>query len=294
MNKKNIFLILSLLLTRPSFCLTHDGALKLETPHLQIPEPEDDGRVQTLNKTGAMASKINEVQKRFFDHIKSGDKTILEIGGAYGNILHKAAQNYSFNRYVFADLDAGHVYFAAKGIEDLHHKSKIPLATKAKIDYQVLDFTKDLDTSIKKVDVILASRVFHFFNPEQMDIALNNIKKLLRPGGKVFIYGTTPYVKRYEKFIPEYEKRLKNKEKYPGFVDSLEPYLNTEATSLSQQKNISPKPFMFLDEKVLTNLFKDFSFKIIEAKKIPLNYESKAWQLDGREAVLFIAESPSL
>ena len=158
---------------------------------------------------------------------------------------------------------------------------------------KVKDFTKDLGPNVKKADVILASRVFHFFNPEQMDTALKNIKNILRPGGRVFIYGTTPYVKRYEKFIPEYEARLKNKEKYPGFVRSLAKYLNKEATSISQQKSISPKPFMFLDEKVLTRLFEEFSFKIIAAKKIPLNYKSEAWQLDGREAVLFEAEAPT-
>ena len=51
---------------------------------------------------------------------------------------------------------------------------------------------------------------------------------------------------------------------------------------------------MFLDEHVLTRLFEGLGFEVVEAKKIGLNYESKAWQLDGREAVYFEAMVPKV
>jgi hypothetical protein len=47
---------------------------------------------------------------------------------------------------------------------------------------------------------------------------------------------------------------------------------------------------MFLDPIVLTREFEKAGFNVKVSKTVPLEYQSKIWQLDGREDVVLIAE----
>lgn len=141
-------------------------------------------------------------------------------------------------------------------------------------------------------DAILVGRVLHFLNPDQLNTAVNHLFLLLKSGGRIFIVAITPYVKRFEKFIPEYEKRVTEGQENPGFVYSLFPYVNSEVTTSEQIKNISDGSFFFLDDHVLRSIFEKNGFIVKECKLMPLSYKSKSWTCDGRENVILIAEKP--
>ena len=132
----------------------------------------------------------------------------------------------------------------------------------------------------------------HYLTPEQLEVTAKHLFLLLKPAGRIFVVAITPYVKRYESFIPEYERRVGAGEKNPGFVQSLQPYLNRDVTTESQCKNITDDPFFFLDDKVLRSVFEKNGFRVIESTMKPLSYVSTSWALDGRENVILIAEKP--
>ncbi|WP_341748934.1 class I SAM-dependent methyltransferase [Candidatus Tisiphia endosymbiont of Sialis lutaria] len=250
------------------------------------PKEDDDGRIQTLNKRGAMSPQLDEVTKKFIEFSKN--RMVLEIGGAYGKAMMETLKKQHNVTYHLNDLDERHLFIAAHNIETL----KLNQSTLDKIKFISGDITSNLEIH-DKYDAILIARVLHFFSPEQLDKAVANIFNLLKDGGRVYAIAITPYVKRYERFIPEYEKRVLNKEPFPGYVQSVKNWLNTSVTSSNQLVSINDEAFMFMDQNVLTTIFKKHNFRIIECKIAGLKYKSKTWSLDGRETVILIAEKLS-
>ncbi len=265
---------------------TFDQAIEQYTKlDLKQPVPEEDGRIQTLNRKGAMSPQLDEATTQFIEF--SQDKKVLEVGGAYGKVMIQVLKKYPNTVYHLNDLDPRHLFIAA------HQAKEYNLADKAlkNIKFFAFDITSPLQIQ-ERYDAILMARVLHFFSPTQLDAAISNIFHLLKPKGRVYVIAITPYVKRYESFIPEYEKRVLSQQEYPGYVDSLEVWLNKPATTPSQQAVISDEPFMFLDDNVLRKVFQKHGFNIITCKMVGLSYVSSSWSLDGRENVILIAEKP--
>jgi len=280
-----IILVLSLFISFQAHAKTYslsEALAEYTKRGLVQPQPQDDGRIQTLNRKGATSPALDEATTEFIKFAKG--KKVLEIGGAYGQVMIETLGKYKDTAYHLNDLHADHLFIAAHNLEEAH------LGIKAKnIEFIEGDIANGLGLK-GKYDAILVARVLHFFDPEQLDAAIGNIKELLKSGGRVFVIAITPYVKRYDKFIPEYERRLAKNEEYPGYVKSLYDWVNKDVTSKSQLATISPEPFMFLDDVVLHQLFKKHGYKIISCKLLPLGYKSASWSLDGRENVVLVAE----
>jgi SAM-dependent methyltransferase len=251
--------------------------------NLELPKKEPDGRVQTLNKKGAASPAFEEATREFL--IFSKGKKVLEIGGGYGFVAAEALKLSPQTIYHLNDIDERHLFIAGHYI----CSQNIPSENLKNITFKQFDIT--ISTPQEKYDAILIARVFHFLNPEQMEKSIKFLSKSLNPHGRVYLVAITPYVKKFQKFIPEYEKRIKNDAPYPGYVLSLMDWLEEDLSCDKKQRdNLSPEPFLFLDEKVLSSLFQKNNFKILKCEKTPICYHSDVWSLDGRENVILIAE----
>ncbi len=261
----------------------HDALKQYKEQNLLMPIAESDGRVQTLNKMGAMSPVLDKASLNFIEFSKN--KKVLEIGGGYGFMMGKVLEKYPDVIYHMNDLDKRHIFIAAHNISTFN------------ITPKTLDNIKFIAGDISEIeiedkyDAILVARVLHFMNPEKLNKTVSKLYNLLKPNGRVYVIAITPYVKRYQKFIKEYEDRLnKGDLLYPGYVTSLRDWLNIESISSSQNAAISNEPFMFLDVKVMNRLFSDNNFKVILCETAGLGYQSESWSLDGRENVILIAE----
>lgn len=67
-------------------------------------------------------------------------------------------------------------------------------------------------------DAILVCRVLHFFTGDKIEQALKKMANLLKSGGKLFIVCETPFLKNWQRFVPEYEKRVAKKIEWPGEI----------------------------------------------------------------------------
>ena len=254
--------------------------------NLQIPKPEKDGWIKTLNEKGSMSAGFDKATQKFIDFSKN--KKVLEIGGAYGTVMREVLKRYPRTIYHFNDLDARHLFIAAY----LLKSDQLDEKALNNIRLMCFDVTVPLK-ACETYDAILAARVLHFFSPTQTKMALENFFSLLNPGGRIYVIATTPYARRYKSFIGEYERRLlEGTDDYPGYVKSLSDWINKSGMSPSQLSSISRGPFMFLDDKILRKSFEKAGFKIVQCEMIPLASKSFAWSLDGRENVLLIAEKP--
>lgn len=279
------YLILALLLTISQWVYakqySQEEAIQYYLTHkLQQPAPESDGRIQTLNEKGAMSPALDEATLQFI--MQGANKKVLEIGGAYGKVMLEMLAKHPATEYTLNDLDERHLFIASNNLD---HAAQVGLLKRG-FNNRVKYISGNIATSDfsinEQYDAILAARIMHFFSPEQTATVIKNLSTLLKPQGRIYVVAITPYVKRYQAFIAEYEKRLANNESYPGYVTSLSDWLNVAATSKSQQAVISKEPFMFLDDRVLTSVFSEAGFKIITCKTVPLSYHSDSWSLDGR------------
>ncbi len=271
---------------------TYELALaKCDELNLKPQTPEADGRTQTLNKKGAATAKFDYASIEFLKFAKG--KSVLEIGGTYGNVMLTALQQSQNTKYTLSDLDGRHLFIAAKRLAEKINENKLSSESAKQVQFIQADITKSQDiNNIGTYEAIFVGRVLHFLTPEQLEMTVKHLFLLLKPAGRIFIVAITPYVKRYESFIPEYERRVAAKEENPGFVQSLRAYVNANVTTQEQRDNIADEPFFFLDDKVLRSAFENNGFRVIESTMKPLTYASVSWALDGRENVILIAEKP--
>lgn len=274
-----------------------EALAKCDELNLKHQTPEADGRIQTLNKKGAVTAKPDYATLEFLKYAKG--KSVLEIGGAYGSVMLTALHQSKDTKYTLSDLDERHLFIASKRLAEEIQESKLSSGSKLdsdstnQVQFIQADITKAQDiNNIGTYEAILVGRVLHYLTPEQLEMTVKHLFLLLKPAGRVFIVAITPYVKRYENFIPEYERRVAAGEANPGFVQSLRAYLNSNVTTQEQRDNIADEPFFFLDDKVLRSAFENNGFRVIECKMMPLSYKSTSWELDKRENVILIAEKP--
>ncbi len=290
---KVLFCIFTCLLQADASVFSYEEALvKYDENNLKMPEPESDGRIQTLNKKGAVTAKFDYATIEFLKFAQG--KVVLEIGGTYGKVMITALRQSKSTQYTLNDLDPRHLFIAAKILQSKVNENKLKPNSAQQVKFIRADVTnaQNIKNFGATYDAIFVGRVLHFLTPDQLEDAVKHLFLLLKPGGRIFVVAITPYVKRFEKFILEYERRINAKEENPGFVKSLHEYVNPEVTAPEQIKNISIEPFFFLDDKALRAVFERNDFRVIECKMIPLSYKSKSWELDGRENVILIAEKP--
>ena len=251
---------------------------------LQTPQPDQDGRVQTLNKKGAMSPKLDKVSQAFVEFASQAEKEVLEIGAAYGlaclEALSLGARYYTVN-----DLDERHLKLLAVNLEKINPEllKNIRLVSGS--------FPKDFTKDNRKYDAILIARVLHFMNPNEVHEALDLAYKMLKPGGKVYAVMLSPYVEGYKSFIPEFEKRVRQEQDSPGYVENLLDYADRKIIPENALKN-TEQQFFFFDKRTARKLFEDSGFIVEKSIDMPLAYPSKIWALDGRENVGIIAYKP--
>ncbi|KAK7222205.1 hypothetical protein V2G26_010208 [Clonostachys chloroleuca] len=122
---------------------------------------------------------------RYFDSLGFADPslTLLEVGGGRGNatkvILDSLSSKNMVKRYrnfTFTDVS-----------EDAVNRAKDALSSYAALKFAVLDIEKDVleQQFTQKYDVVFVSQ--RFYTAKRMSLALENCRRLLKPGGKLLL-----------------------------------------------------------------------------------------------------------
>lgn len=252
---------------------------------LKLPAPQKDGRVSTLNDKGAMAPGLDKASAQF---VSTKHTRVLEIGASYGLAMQEMLRNNASVEYHANDLDARHLFIAAKLLQAKAEEGLLDAAAVERSLFIEGDITKEgWGSKVGSYDAILVARVFHFFDPKQMRAAIRNLVDLLAPGGTVYVVGVSPYVNRYKRFAAELDRRIIAGDEFPGLVASMEPW---DDFPVDRSKTSDPKgTYMFQDINTLSREFAAAGFVDIQCEYVPLPHVSEQWQLDGRENVILIA-----
>lgn len=268
--------------------------------NLSIQKPGADGRTQTLNRKGAASASFDYAMRKFLEF--SNGKEVLEIGGCYGDVMlqalkksETAIKHGEATKYVLSDLDERHLFIVARRLSEKIQQNWLHQSSANKVKFIQIDITKACQVQkLDQYDAVYLGKVFHFFTPEQLELAVKHLFLLLKPEGQIFITALSPYLKHYEKFIPEYERRVRAGEKNPGFIKKLKEYVDINDSTPLQITNMIDETFLFLDPHTLREVFERNGFKVMECKFVPLSHKSKLWNHDGREYVILIAKKESV
>lgn len=246
---------------------------------LKMPTPNIIGLVKTLNNMGYMVTKLDILIKKFIDYIGETKGRFLDVGAAFGEASIEA-------------LKAGASYGIANDIDEKQLKileNRIDPTLKSKLSYMPGNFPdkvtwpKDSDN----LDAILMARVLHFFDGPQIERALKISFEKLKPGGKVFILVSAPYVWQLETLRKVMEENKKKGEKWPGYTKDV------WALSPSMADLIQ-KEFHMLDFDTLSKAIREAGFIMEYFEEISLLEKSlqKVNSPNGIEALAFIGRKP--
>lgn len=250
-------------------------------PLLQVPLPpenETTGKfIKTYNKFGGFTTTASDSYScQFIDFANSiNNGVFLEIGAAFGcaslNIL-------SNNNQLFCnDIEANNlaIVFQRALQSNTHHNLKL---IPGEFPDELINLPKN------SFDAILICRVLHFFSGEKILQSLNLLYDLLKPNGKLFIVCETPYLRNWQKFIPEYEHRVIQGWNWPGEIN------NPADFESSGRASTLPKFVHWLTKDILDQILIKTKFTIEKSSYIDrIGQFPNDLLLDGRESVGAIA-----
>lgn len=238
---------------------------------LKQPETKD-ALIVTLNRMGYMLSQPEKYNQAFIEFCEHAAGPVLDIGAAYGIATIPALEK---GAYVIAnDLDERHLHIL---------RSKVPPLLKDHLEIKRGRMPNELDFRENSLAAILASRVLNFVLPEELELSFKEIFKWLKPGGKFFFLGGTPYMGNFRRFLPVYLKRKKEGQKWPGLLDDIAFWASEYAQNL-------PKFIHLIDEETLSQSLIAAGFIIEEIGYSPALSDHPAdMKFDGREQIGAIA-----
>lgn len=176
---------------------------------------------------GFTTTPCDFVSQQFIEHAAragiNGGK-VLEIGAAFGAATLEAIAK---GATVFCnDIDAENLAVVRQRfLETTHNKTESITGDDGKLILIPGELPHELIGLPEKFfDAILICRVLHFFSGKKIDESLILMSALLAPGGKIYIVCETPYLKNWQQFIPEFNRRVENGEEWPGEITNPTDY----------------------------------------------------------------------
>jgi len=251
---------------------------------ITLPEVQENEFQKTYNPIGGFTiGPCDRVSQQFIEYastLSKGKGTLLEIGAAFGMASLQALAK---GATVFCnDIDPRNlaVVYKRREMNDYSTDAQLVLLPGA--------FPEELvKLPHHFFDAILICRVLHFFKGQQIEKSLKQLFTHLKPGGKLFIVCETPFLKNWQAFILEYEKRKKKKIKWPGEINNPMQY------ETSGRSSALPSFVHWITQEVLEKSLKKAKFKIDYLAYMDRKNQFPTDLLfDGRESIGAIAVKP--
>lgn len=166
--------------------------------------------IPTLNKMGYMKTDLDEYTTDFIKCAREFKEPVLEIGCAYGFIVQKVLEE---NGCIIAsDLSQEHLITLLKQTNPDYLKNLYLYPGR---------FPDEISLPANSLRAVLASRILHFINGEDIEAGLDKIHNWLKPKGRFYFVAVTPYHESIsEHFLPQYEQNVRNNVKWPGEIEN--------------------------------------------------------------------------
>ncbi len=233
----------------------------------------------TKNSRGFM-HPLSQISKEFIKFSSQISKPVIDIGCAYGIAVIPALQRGA--SVIACDIEQEHLNILIGDAKKLNVASKLTTQTGK--------FPQDFNFEENSISAVLTSHLLAFLNGQEIELGLQKIYKWLTPGGKLFILAYTPYLAELiELFIPEYERRIKDHVRWPGYVEDFGTF-STDKADKTGENNL-PKKLHILDLPILKRELIKIGFRLEFAEYLNGKEQGAvpgSWY-DGREYLGIIA-----
>lgn len=223
---------------------------------------------------GWSSDQLSPLSILFVDFSRGCDAPVLDIGAGLGSAS-------------LAALAAGATVLANDLDEEHLRQLRDRAAESNRLQIRAGRFPRELHFEPGTLGAVHASSVFHFLTGNQLDYGFRAIARWLQPGGQLFVQAATPYQLPFAGFLPEYERRLKSAEKWPGWIPRISVY------SSHRQLSQMPRALHLLDDIILARAAVAAGLEIGRAWLYRRGDLPATLHLDGRESVALIARKPS-
>lgn len=195
---------------------------------VSMPEKEEKTGefVRTHNPAGGFTTTpCDPYSMQFIEYaasLKSGSK-VLEVGAGFGaatlRVLFKSTKGVT----VFCNdiTEENLAVIRNRYLQEMKQSENTLIGDDDRLVLVPGAFPEELSKLPKaSFDAILICRVLHFSRGEKIESSASLFKDLLKPGGKLFVVCETPFLKNWQKFIPEFEKRILAGMEWPGEIDN--------------------------------------------------------------------------
>ena len=254
--------------------ITEFGILASSIDMSKVPVHEKPQQIRdeliTMNQYGYMKFEWDEFGKEFAKLAKITDKTVLEIGTAYGWLTHRILE--MDKTIIAADLSKEHLEVLLRE------------APQDKLNNLFLcnaSFPEELDFPEESLGVVLASRVFHFLSGKTIEEGIDKIYKWLEPNGKFICTNCSIYhysVK--DQWLSVFKEREAAGDKWPGVITNQRESSPMHASYVQNYLNV-------FDIKQWEDLLPKLGFKIEKLKLF--DYPSDIYSENKEGHIGFIA-----
>lgn len=255
----------------------NDNKIYQQTHFTTMPKCDNQGKfIKSLSeKGGFITTNLDKYTEDFVKYAVFYKKDILNIGSGLA-IPERIAILLGAEEIICNDISTEQLAII---------KNVLPIQYQKKLILLSGSFPEKINLANYSLNLIGIFRVLHFFDPINLIISIKKFYKLLKPNGKLIITAETPYLGNWKKFIPEFERRIKEKQDFPGFITDTSIYeTNGYSTSLPQKMH-------FLDVNTISRILIENGFRIIECKMFSREIIfPKEILFDGRESIGVIAE----
>jgi len=239
---------------------------------LTMPPILKHGQVPVLNPGGGYAIIfLDPISRAFVDYCKTCQYPVLDVGAGYGTITLAVLKETSCS-IIANDIGVENLLVLRKGAEK---------STLSRLFLNSNRFPNALDFPKNSLGGIAICQVLHFLTGNEIDLGLKKIYDWLMPGGKLFIVTCSPFVKSLIAFMPTYEERVKNKERWPGQIEDY--------ASLCPEMPNLPLFFHVMDHKVMQEALKRAGFEIEKLTFVDRRATIPSIGLDGKESIGIVA-----
>lgn len=206
--------------------------------------------IPTLNKQGWMIDKVvDEYTLEFIEYASKNNNYSLEIAAAYGNISLEVLKK--GGKIIVNDIEPKH-------LDVLYSKTPDELKVNLKIiSGSCLD---DLDIDLESISSIYCSRLFHFFNSEEILKTLKKMNSYLEKKGKLFIVSDSIFHGYNKHHFQNYIRKKSLKEKDPGILRPHEYIFHADTEMQEQMRSNMPNVFNLLDIDLMSSLLVEAGF----------------------------------
>jgi SAM-dependent methyltransferase len=237
----------------------------------EIPKADTDGKYPTMNKTGLMTHDRDPFSEAYMHHAQETKGNCLEIGAAYGITTLPTLETGA--TVVANDIDPGHL---------LVLQNRTPKTHRDRLYLNFQSFPDETSFPENTFDAILICRVIHLFTPEMAEKSLEQAKRWLKPGGRIYITALTPFHYGMTSFVETYNDRWKKGDLWPGVIKNFHDYFPSI-------KQWAPQYVHIMDDRPLCAALNRHGFKIVQASFYDYDRPNKS-KRTGKEYFGVIAE----